>query len=255
MHEPIGVLTAMPDEMRALLAALETRERIEHGRRVFAVGTLFGREAVLVEARIGKVAAAAAATELIARFGVRTLLFTGLAGGLAPGIAVGDIVVGEELAQHDLDASPLFPAMEIPLLGRSRLPADADLSERLARAAAAFLGEDLRSAFLPEVIAELGIGVGNGGPRVHRGLVVSGDRFVSSDAEATALRGRVPGALCVEMEGAAVAQVCHEHGVEFAVVRTISDAADEDAPRDFPRFLTRVASHYSLGIIRRLLEG
>lgn len=253
MHEPIGVLTAMPDEMRALLAALETRERIEHGRRVFAVGTLFGREAVLVEARIGKVAAAAAATELIARFGVRTLLFTGLAGGLAPGIAVGDIVVGEELAQHDLDASPLFPAMEIPLLGRSRLPADADLSERLARAAAAFLGEDLRSAFLPQVIAELGIGVGNGGPRVHRGLVVSGDRFVSSDAEATALRGRVPGALCVEMEGAAVAQVAYEYGIPFGIVRAISDAADDHAATAFPKALGTLAAAYASGILRRAL--
>jgi hypothetical protein len=87
------------------------------------------------------------------------------------------------------------------------------------------------------------------GHAVHRGLVVSGDRFVSTSAESAALRGLLPDALAVEMEGAAVAQVCHDFGRAFAVMRTISDRADDAAHVDFPRFVANVAS----GLTRRIV--
>jgi adenosylhomocysteine nucleosidase len=86
-------------------------------------------------------------------------------------------------------------------------------------------------------------------PKLHRGLVVSGDRFVSTAAESEALRRDLPEALAVEMEGAAVAQVCHDYGVPFAAVRTISDRADDAAHTDFLRFVAAVASRYSLAVI------
>jgi adenosylhomocysteine nucleosidase len=90
-------------------------------------------------------------------------------------------------------------------------------------------------------------------PRCHQGLLISGDRFVSTTAESQALREVLPEALAVEMEGAAFAQVCHDYGVPLAVVRTISDRADDAAHVDFPRFLREVASRYSGAIIDALL--
>jgi adenosylhomocysteine nucleosidase len=86
-------------------------------------------------------------------------------------------------------------------------------------------------------------------------MVVSGDRFVASASEAAALHQRLPDALAVEMEGAALAQVCHDLGVPFAVVRTISDRADDSAHVDFSRFVTSIASRYSVGVVRRFLRG
>ena len=84
---------------------------------------------------------------------------------------------------------------------------------------------------------------------------MSGDRFFQSSAQMTQLRNEIPDALCVEMEGAAVAQVCLEHGKRFSVLRTISDAGDKNAHHDFGRFIQRVASSYSTAILRALLSG
>ena len=92
------------------------------------VGHLHGQDVVAVLSRIGKVAAATTATVLIERFGVRRIVFTGVAGGLAPGVKVGDVVVADSFLQHDLDASPIFPKYEVPLYGLSRFPADPALS-------------------------------------------------------------------------------------------------------------------------------
>ena len=86
-------------------------------------------------------------------------------------------------------------------------------------------------------------------PRLHTGLIVSGDRFVSTSAESAALRQAIPGALAVEMEGAAVAQVCHDYGLPFAALRVISDRADDSAHVEFSRFIECVASRYSLAVL------
>jgi adenosylhomocysteine nucleosidase len=86
-------------------------------------------------------------------------------------------------------------------------------------------------------------------PKVHSGLVLSGDRFVSTSSESQALQQRLPLALAVEMEGAAVAQVCHDYEVPFAAVRTISDRADDAATTDFSRFIQEVASRYTSALM------
>jgi adenosylhomocysteine nucleosidase len=85
------------------------------------------------------------------------------------------------------------------------------------------------------------------------GEIASGDRFFAGRAELNELKQALPMATCVEMEGAAVAQVCHEYGIRLAVIRTISDAANENAPVDFPRFVRHVASAFSHGILKNLL--
>jgi adenosylhomocysteine nucleosidase len=175
-------------------------------------------------------------------------VFTGVAGGLGPGVRVGDVVVASGFIQHDMDASPLFPRHEVPLYGRALFEADAVLSVQLAEAAQQVLQAAERHLG-PETLAQFQLS----SPKVHQGLIVSGDRFVSTNAESQALRESLPEALAVEMEGAAVAQVCWDYGLPFAAVRTISDRADDAAHTDFNRFIREVASRYSRAILSQWL--
>lgn len=238
-NELASVLDLMPDEHKQAVAG-----------RDFWVGHLHGHEVVAVLSGIGKVAAATTATLLIERFGVQRIVFTGVAGGLGDGVQVGDVVVAETLLQHDMDASPIFPRHEVPGYGRSRFDTDRPLTGELARAA--LIALDASGHFLDfETRAAFGLQA----PRLHRGLIVSGDRFVSTANECAALQRELPDALAVEMEGAAFAQVCHDFGVPLAVVRTISDRADDAAHVDFPRFLREVASRYSGAIFEALFKG
>jgi len=228
-----AIVSAMHEELAAVLALLpDERKQLAAGRE-FWVGHLHGEPVVAVLSRIGKVAAATTATVLIERFGVERIVFTGVAGGLAPQVQVGQVVVADSFLQHDLDASPIFPRYEVPLYGMSRFTTDRSLSDRLAAAA----GEALA------------------GVTVHRGLVVSGDRFVSTGAESRALRQALPDALAVAMEAEAFAQVSHDYGIPFAAVRTISDRADDASHCDFLRFVQEVASHHSAAIVAALLRS
>ncbi|WP_428420681.1 5'-methylthioadenosine/adenosylhomocysteine nucleosidase [Methylibium sp.] len=243
-----ALVTAIDEELRTLLGALQAPVTEHHAGRAFHRGQLDGHEVVLVRSGIGKVAAASTALLLADRYGVDALVFTGVAGALQPGAAIGDVVVARELLQHDMDASPLFPRHEVPLTGRSRFPTDADLSDALALAARDAL--EAERIGLDSSFAALGIDR----LRVHEGLVVSGDRFVATALERTALRTELPDALAVEMEGAAVAQVCHDCDLPFAVLRTLSDCADDSAHVDFGRFVAEVAGPLAAAIVRTWLR-
>ena len=239
-----GIVSAMQQELSAVLARMPDEQRQRVAGRDFWVGHWHGHDVVAVLSRVGKVAAATTAAVLIERFGVDRIVFTGTAGGLGDGVRVGDLVLADGFVQHDMDASPLFPRFEVPLYKQSRFATDAALSAALGRAArsaiaspAAVLGADAVSEF--DLHA----------PRVHEGLIASGDRFVATGAESQALRQALPDALAVEMEGAAVAQVCHDYGLPFAALRTISDRADDAAHVDFMRFIDQVASRYSAAVL------
>ena len=126
-----AILSALAEEQQGLLALLQQAEKISHAGREFWRGQLHGQAVVLALSRIGKVAAATTATALIERFQVRRIVFTGVAGGLAAGVQVGDVVVANEFLQHDLDASPIFPRYQVPLYGQSRFACDAALTALL----------------------------------------------------------------------------------------------------------------------------
>jgi adenosylhomocysteine nucleosidase len=111
----IAIVGAMHQELQALLAAMPDERPVSRAGREFWLGHLAGHEVVVVLSRIGKVAAATTATLLLSEFEVSRIVFTGTAGGLAPGVNVGDVVVADTLLQHDMDASPLFPRHEVPL--------------------------------------------------------------------------------------------------------------------------------------------
>lgn len=246
---PIGIVAALHQEINELLTLLSDAQCVHIGSRDFWTGHLDGHAVVVVLSRIGKVAAASTTTVLITQFNVRAVVFAGVAGALAPGVAVGDVVVSTDLLQHDVDASPLFPRWEIPLTGMARFPADAALADGLQQSASAVLA-DPHALLGADVMQAFGIGA----PQVHRGLIVSGDRFVCTSAESAVLRTALPDALAVEMEGAAVAQVCHEWSMPFAAIRTISDRADDAASVDFAQFIAQVDSRYSVAILRTWLS-
>ena len=239
-----AILSALAEEQHGLIDLLESPACVRHAGRDFHTGRLWGHPVVIALSRIGKVAAATTATVLVERFAVQRMVFTGVAGGLAPGVRVGDVVVASHLLQHDMDASPLFPRHEIPLYGKARFACDPVLSAKLAEAARGVQGgagcdASVRTRYALD------------GARVHHGLLISGDRFVSASAESRALQASVPDALAVDMESAAVAQVCHDYSLPFAAVRTISDRADDQAHVDFTAFVGEVASQYA----RTILQG
>lgn len=251
MPQPtLGVLTAMEEEFRRLRSVLVAAEAIEAGGRRYLRGEIGGQPVVAAFSRWGKTAAASTATTLLERFGVGRILFTGVAGAAEPGLRIGDLVVAERLVHHDLDARPFIARFEVPLLGIVEIPTDPQLSRIAAEAAAAVLREDLEALVPRELRDTFGIA----SPQVRRGLVASGDRFISDAAEVAAIRQSLPGLLAVEMEGAAVAQVCHEHRVPCAVVRAISDRADHAAPLDFAAFVAEVASRYTERLVARMVE-
>lgn len=243
-------MTAMPEEAALLARELARETEHVHGGRTYCTGTLAGRRVVLVFSRMGKVAAAATAQHLIDVHRVGSILFSGVAGALRPDLRIGDIVVGDRLWQHDMDASPLFAPLEIPLLKTSSFATEDAIRNSLFSSAEAFLREGFDTEVASAAVGELGIR----DPKVIRGDIASGDRFVSTHAERDALRAKVPSAVCVEMEGGAVAQVCFEHGIPLGVVRVISDGAGDGAHVDFGKFVRDAASRYGLGIIRRFLE-
>jgi len=243
----LGIISALYEEQQGLVEAMQSPYKLIHGQREYWLGQLWEIDAVCVLSRIGKVAAAMTATTLVEKFGVTHILFTGVAGAGDKTVQVGDIVVAESLVQHDMDASPLFPRFEVPLTGLTHFPADHQLGTRLVDAAHLFLDSDFASAIDPLEKAVFGLSR----PRIHRGLVASGDQFINDAEHINGLNAALPGLVAVEMEGAAVAQVCYELGVPFGVIRTISDNANENAAHDFMRFVKSVAARYAFHIVRR----
>ena len=237
----LAILSALADEQRSLIAQLQQPHQVTHAGRMFWLGTLHGHAVVLALSRIGKVSAAVTASALIEHFGAQRIVFTGVAGGVGPDVQVGDVVVATQFIQHDLDVSPLYPRYEVPLYGQSCFAADTVLGHQLVQATRAAL-------------QAMGLAA-----TVHLGLLASGDQFIgSAQASGTlcsdlAAAGHLP--LAVEMEGAAVAQVCHDYGVPFAAVRTISDRADDSAHVDFTMFARDVAGRYAEAIIREFLTS
>jgi adenosylhomocysteine nucleosidase len=242
-----GILGAMASEIEALVTAMT---RVRHAQRAgyeLWTGTLFGRDCVVARCGMGKVAAAATAQHLIDRIAVNRLIVCGLAGGLQQGLRVGDVVVGARYVQHDMDASPIYPRWQLPGLDVTYLEpppyllaAGFDAATSFVRTGLEAIDADARAEFRIEK------------PRVVSGLIVTGDQFIT-DSERPQLLKDLPDAACVEMEGAAIAQVCHMNSKPFLVIRVISDSADASAAANFGRFVESVAPHYTLGIVRELL--
>ena len=243
----IGIMGAMLEEVSELKKNMQIEATHEIGAREYHCGELYGIDTVLVFSRCGKVASASTATTLVGEFDVDYIIFTGVAGATDSSLNIGDIVIGEKAHQHDMDATPLFKKHEIPLLGKIFFEADLDLIEKAYLAASEFLAEG-KDLFGSETLARFSINE----PKVYRGAIASGDKFVAHPLAVEQLLKDVPETMAVEMEGAAVAQICFEHQIPFVIIRTISDKADHSAAIDFQSFIDEISAHYSREIIKKL---
>lgn len=246
----IGIMGAIPEEINGVISLLEGKTKKNIGKRSYYSGTIQGQAVVVVYSRIGKVAAATTVSTLLLTYNITELIFTGVAGAIDPRLKIGDIVVGTSLVQHDMNAFPLFPIHEIPLLGISAFKADSNAVAQSEKAIdELFDKKHLHQLISTEDLASFGIE----NPSRHSGLIASGDQFFNQQQQKDTLLEALPNVLCVEMEGAAVAQVCFEFNVPFTVIRTISDESNESSTIDFQRFIEKISSSYSIEIITQLI--
>ena len=235
----IGIIGAMDSEVDNLIARMEGVTVHTVAGRHFSVGRLAGQEAVVVKSGIGKVAAAITAQLLIDRFGVDTLLNTGMAGGLDARLEVKDLVVATDALQHDFDLTAFGHAPGY-LYGEDDT------------CATRFTADPTLVALALEAAAE----VLPAGSKAITGTVASGDVFVDDSA----LKGWLItqfGAAAAEMEGAAIAQVAEANGVPFLILRTISDLAEKEAHVSFDeleRYVGVLAGDMTVALLRKITE-
>jgi 5'-methylthioadenosine/S-adenosylhomocysteine nucleosidase len=226
---PIIILGALDAEVQAFIQALTDGTTHQYGPFQIHEGTLENQRVVICQSGVGKVAASMTTQFLIDRYQPQAVLFTGVAGALNPSYEVGDIVLATDCVQYDMDARGLgFPVGNIPYTEMRFFKSDSNL---------------LQAAMSS-----------NTGLRIHQGRILTGDRFVTQEAlpQLMVLNQELMGD-AVEMEGAAVAQVCTIHKMPFLIIRTISDKANADSPIDFPRFLPTVAQN-SFAVVKHILN-
>lgn len=242
-----GILGAFGDEIAILEQTLaDARPQTILGIR-FVTGTLNGRNVVVASSGVGKVNAAMCATLLIDHFMPSEVIFSGIAGGINPDLHPGDIVIGEKTAHHDMGTlnpeGMHYRGMRSPVDSRPN-PVFFDADPRLLQAA-----EAARKQLSLEKIQT---SEGERAPAIIKGVIVTGDVFVASPSKKEELR-KALNADAVEMEGAAVAQVCRELGVACLVIRSISDTADAKARQDAGFFFPIAAQNSSL-FVRSIVE-
>jgi len=248
------ILGALPLEVEMLQSELSGTQIYSIGGRTFYQGMLEGERVVLTESGIGKVNAALTTQMAIDRFPVDRVIFTGVAGGIDPELKVGDMVVATWLAHHDYGVVTAkgFKWSPVPGSGKVKLrrfPVDAGL-QRIALKVA-------KSLDWPPIPRGVAPGVAGRKPVVVARPIVTGDQFIASEVKRVWIF-RTFRAGAVEMEGAAVAQVCHANRVPCLVLRSLSDLANEHAHLDFDRFApyaARNSARFVRAILRTLTEG
>ncbi len=225
----LGIIGAMQEEVEILKQDIENMETIQLAHVEVYTGILYGQEVVLMQSGIGKVNAAICTTLLIENYQPEAIINTGSAGGLGSGLAVGDIVISKDVLHHDADATEFGYALgQIP-------------------------GMPLYYAADAELMALAEQAIDTHGLTAHTGLIVSGDSFIGTLEKKEQIITHFSDVLAVEMEAAAVAQVCHQYHVPFIITRAVSDLANSEAGMTFDEFL-KVACVSSSKIVKSLIE-
>lgn len=226
----IGIIGAMEEEVASLKEEMEIQELVEKAGMVFCKGILCGRDVVIVRSGIGKVNAGICAQILVDCFAVDTLINTGVAGSLDAGIDIGDMVISTDALHHDMDTSAFGdPVGQIPRMDTFSFPADEELVKKAVAANE------------------------RANPDIHTftGRIASGDQFIS----AKEVKDRITEyfhPMCVEMEGAGIAQAAYLNKVSYVIIRAISDKADNSASMDYPTFEKKAIAH-SVRLLKELL--
>ena len=240
----IAIMGAMEQEIQMLTEDLAHKRIIEKGGITFYKGKLEGQKVVILKAGVGKVNSAYSSAILFENFNVEALIFTGVAGGIAPEIQPGDVVLAEQLVQYDfgkLESDqfavwPFYPISDLQEKQSLYIKTDTNL---LTLAKKALKGITLEN-------------ISNGPPQFFTGTIATADTFVNSATKAAELYADYD-ALATEMEGAAVAQICSFRKIPFLVIRSCSDNANTNAHVDYQKFVIPAANN-SAKIVRALLN-
>lgn len=230
MKVDIGIIGALDEEVKNLVAALESHECERVGMIDFHTGILYGKRVAVARCGVGKVFAAVCCEAMILKYSPSLVVNTGVGGALGKGISTADVVVADKLCQHDMDTSPLGDPKGL-ISGINIIYFDAD-----ARAV----------KILCDAAREISV-------NAFVGTVASGDKFISATEDKERIVSEFS-AICCEMEGAAIAQVAFVNSTPFAVVRAISDSADGTATMDYPTFLP-IAARNSTALTLALVKN
>ncbi len=228
----IGIIGAMDCEVSKLKQKLQKLEEIQHGSLKISLGNFCGHKIVLVKSGVGKVNAALCTQYIIDKFNTDYIINTGIAGGIAENLEVGDIVIGEKLVQYDFDVSAIGYAKGYMCTG---IEPD--------KPTFFYSDEKLISEFEKTMNDKI---------NVHKGVIASGDTFVSDIERKKEIR-KTFNATAVEMEGCAIAQTSTANNVPFLVVRAISDLADNEAGKSHA-FVEEEMAEVSSSAIENLLK-
>ena len=239
-RQTVGIMSAMDIELEMIRDNMTVEQIDTIAQRIFYKGTLKNIPCVCVMAGIGKVNAALTAEILIMKYDVDAVIFTGVAGGINPELGIGDIVISQSVVHHDY--AHLGPEKLTPY-DTAGYKADSMLMSVAMKAA-----KDARFDEIPmKICKETGHF-----PRVVLGKIITGDQFIASEEKRQWLE-RTFNADCVEMEGAAVAQVCAINAVPFVIIRCLSDLANEKADIDFEAFVKYAAKNSNL-IVQGIID-
>lgn len=225
----IGIIGAMASEVDGLKAIMSDAKIKNVSTVDFYSGSINGTDVVVAQAGVGKVNAAVTAQTMILEYGVDMLINIGVAGGIADSLKIGDIVVASSLVEHDMDTTAIGdePGF-ITGIDKVYMDTDKKVSDMILECA-----DDLKLNTLSGVIA-------------------TGDIFVSTDQVRDRLRNQF-NAVAAEMEGGAIGHVCTMNNIPFAVLRAMSDCANDDSKVDFPVFAAEAAKK-SIEIIKLFLK-
>ncbi len=225
----IAVIGAMDEEIEHLKNKMTNQDEINIANVNFIKGILHKKEIILLKSGIGKVNAAMATTVLMEKFRPTFVINTGTAGGINEDLAVGQIVVADEVVHHDVDVTAFgYQLGQVPQLPPT-FPADPLLFKKVQSI--------LQKLMIPN----------------KTGLIGTGDTFMQDDNKIMILKENFPGILAVEMEGAAIAQVCYQYGVPFILIRAISDIAGRDSSMSFREFIDVAARNTTKTIEKFIL--
>ena len=226
----IGIIGAMTVEVEALKAKIKDAKKETISGIEFVRGKLCGADAVVAQCGIGKVFAAVCAQTMILRYGVKQIINTGVAGTLSADIGILDFAVSSGVVQHDMDTTAIGDAPGlISGINVVEISASKALCDRVIKEAEAL------------------------GFRAKSGIIASGDQFINNAERKTFIRDTF-GAIACEMEGAAIGHVCYLSGVDFAIIRCISDNASGEAEMEYPEMVKRAAVR-SQTLVEALLSG
>jgi adenosylhomocysteine nucleosidase len=215
--EKIGIIGAMDEEVEKYLSELTDTIKLKASGMIFYSGKFHSKDIVIVKSGVGKVNAAICTQILIDKFGISKIIFTGVAGAINPGYEIMDIIISIDCIQYDMDARGLgFEKGRIPFTDLKIFMASEEL-RRIAIACSQIINE-----------------------KVIEGRMLTGDQFLI-DINATKLIREEFQGDCVDMESAAIAQVCTLNKIPFLIIRTISDKADHSATVNFSEFCKKSA--------------